>query len=123
MLPVADVDARSAFYRDQVGFNLDHHLQPGNEMRVVQLTPPGSACSIVIGTGLGALADAGPVTGLHLVVEDISATRNSLQDRGVSTSNISDVGGGIKYAYFVDPDGNSWALQEIADRSSSKRAT
>lgn len=116
MLPVADVDASIEFYREQVGFSLDHDVLPSEGMRVVQLTPPGSACSIVFGTGLGDLSDAGPVHGLHLVVDDITTVRKSLQDSGVPVSEISDVGGGIRYAYFADPDENSWALQEIASR-------
>ncbi len=111
-LPVADVARSKAFYMDGVGFILDHDVEPGNGMRIVQLTPPGSACSIVIGTGM--LADgASPVQGLHLVVDDLELTRGALVDRGISVSDISDMGGGVRYAYFSDPDGNSWALQEI----------
>ncbi len=111
-LPASDVDRSLAFYVEQVGFHLDHDVEPGNGMRIVQLTPPGSACSVVIGVGMGA-ADAPPVSGLHLVVEDVEAARALLSGRGVEVSEVSDMGGGVRYAYFSDPDGNSWALQEI----------
>ncbi|WP_111719908.1 VOC family protein [Homoserinimonas sp. OAct 916] len=112
-LPVADVDVSKSFYTEMVGFNLDHDVQPGNGMRIVQLTPPGSACSIVIGTGMG---NNGPtdatVNGLHLVVSDITEARRQLVDRGVAVSDVHDMGG-VKFAYFSDPDGNSWTLQEL----------
>jgi predicted enzyme related to lactoylglutathione lyase len=111
-VPARDVDRSKAFYVDQVGFVLDHDVEPGNGMRVVQLTPPGSACSIVIGTGMGDPAGP-PVTGLHLVVDDIEAARSELAGRGVDVSEVVSVGGGVSYAYFADPDGNSWALQQI----------
>ena len=111
-LPASDVDRSLKFYVEQVGFHLDHDVEPGNGMRIVQLTPPGSACSVVIGVGMGA-ADAPPVSGLHLVVEDVEAARALLSGRGVAVSEVSDMGGGVRYAYFSDPDGNSWALQEI----------
>jgi predicted enzyme related to lactoylglutathione lyase len=118
-IPVMDVDRAKAFYVDQVGFDLDHDVQPGNGMRVVQLTPPGSACSIVIGTGMYDHADLPPgaVKGLHLVVGDVAEARALLLSRDVAVSEIQDHGGGVKYAYFSDPDGNSWALQEMAWRS------
>ncbi|THG33555.1 glyoxalase [Naasia lichenicola] len=111
-LPVTDIARSKAFYVERVGFNLDHDVEPGNGMRIVQLTPPGSACSIVIGTGMLG-SSASPVTGIHLVVDDLTLVRSTLLDRGVEVSDISDMGGGIRYAYFSDPDGNSWALQEI----------
>ena len=111
-LPASDVDRSLKFYVEQVGFHLDHDVEPGNGMRIVQLTPPGSACSVVIGVGMGA-ADAPPVSGLHLVVEDVEAARALLSGRGVEVSEVSDMGGGVRYAYFSDPDGHSWALQEI----------
>jgi catechol 2,3-dioxygenase-like lactoylglutathione lyase family enzyme len=113
-LPTRDVDRAKSFYVDGVGFGLDHDVQPGNGMRVVQLTPPGSACSIVIGVGISDPDDP-PVKGLHLVVSDISAVREGFIDRGLEISEINDMGG-IKYAYFADPDGNSWALQELPER-------
>src|SRR5215218_3540493 len=111
-LPVADVDRSLAFYAEAVGFSLDHDVQPGNGMRIVQLTPPGSACSIVIGTGMGDSVPPGSVKNLHLVVSDIEEARAALVERGVDVSPVSDMGG-VKYAYFEDPDSNSWALQEI----------
>lgn len=112
-LPVADVERAKAFYAEQIGFHVDHDVQPGNGMRVVQLTPPGSACSIVIGIGLGNDAmTPGAVRGLHLVVDDVAAAREMLVARGVEIGAVEDMGG-ILYAFFSDPDGNSWALQEI----------
>lgn len=113
-VPVSDVDRAKSFYVEQVGFHLDHDVQPGNGMRIVQLTPPGSACSIVIGTGMGEISamQPGSVKGLHLVVTDIHRIRETLAGRGVEVSEIADMGG-IKYVYFSDPDGNSWALQEL----------
>jgi catechol 2,3-dioxygenase-like lactoylglutathione lyase family enzyme len=115
-LPVVDADASIAFYVGKVGFVLDHDVSPGNGMRVVQLTPPGSACSIVFGTGMGDPSRSARVKNLHLVVTDIATARNELAGRGVEISEIEDLGGGVKYAYFGDPDGNSWALQEIPKR-------
>jgi len=111
-LPVADVERSKAFYVDVVGFHLDHDVQPGNGMRIVQLTPPGSACSVVVGTGMGNGPEHGTVKNLHLVVSDIGAARDELVNRGLQITEIHDMGG-VKYAYFSDPDGNSWALQEI----------
>jgi catechol 2,3-dioxygenase-like lactoylglutathione lyase family enzyme len=108
-LPSSDVDESLEFYVERVGFTLDHDIEPGNGMRIVQLTPPGSACSVVLGVSD---AQAGPVKGLHLVVDDIEAARSELLERGVDVSGVDDMGG-VKYAYFADPDGNSWALQEI----------
>ena len=108
-----DVDRSKAFYVDQVGFGLDHDVEPGNGMRIVQLTPPGSACSVVVGVGIGD-PDAAPVQGLHLVVDDLDAVRGTRVGNGVEVSAVSDMGGGVRYAYFSDPDGNSWALQQIS---------
>jgi catechol 2,3-dioxygenase-like lactoylglutathione lyase family enzyme len=113
-LPTRDVERSKQFYLDRVGFNLDHDLEPGNGMRVIQMTPPGSACSIVVGVGISDPA-AAPVLGLHLVVDDIDQARSLLSGNGVEVSAVNDLGG-VKYAYFSDPDGNSWALQEIANR-------
>src|SRR6266404_7169330 len=114
-LPVVDVDASIAFYVDKVGFVLDHDESPGNGMRVVQVTPPGSACSIVFGTGMSDPNRSARVENLHLVVTDIAAAREELTARGVNVGEIKDLGG-VKYAYFGDPDGNSCALQEIPKR-------
>jgi catechol 2,3-dioxygenase-like lactoylglutathione lyase family enzyme len=113
-LPVSDVDRAKSFYVEKIGFHADHDVQPGNGMRVVQLTPPGSACSIVIGTGMGEISEMRPgsVKGLHLVVADIHAARAALASRGVAVGEVDDMGG-IKYVSFSDPDGNSWLLQEI----------
>ncbi|NDJ78035.1 MAG: glyoxalase [Chloroflexi bacterium] len=117
-LPVSDVDRAKAFYTDKAGFKLDHDVQPSDTVRVVQLTPPGSAWSIVIGTGMPAIADMTPgsVKGLHLVVADINQARAALMERGVEMGEIIDMGG-IKFADFRDPDGNSWTLQQIPGRS------
>ena len=112
-LPVADVDRAKAFYTERVGFHADHDHSTGETFRVVQLTPPGSACSIVIGKGI-VHTPPGSVQGLHLVVSDIQAARAELVERGVEVSEIKDFGGGISMAFFKDPDGNGWAVQEIA---------
>jgi predicted enzyme related to lactoylglutathione lyase len=109
----SDVDRSKAFYVDRVGFTLDHDVEPGNGMRVVQLTPPGSACSIVVGVGISA-PDAAPVRNLHLVVDDLDDARRMLVGNGIDVSDVDDMGGGVRYAYFSDPDGNSWALQQIS---------
>jgi catechol 2,3-dioxygenase-like lactoylglutathione lyase family enzyme len=114
-LPVTDVDQSLVFYVEKVGFHLDHDVQPGNGMRIIQLTPPGSACSIVFGTGMGDTSVPGSIKNLHLVVADIAAACELLEGRGVELSDIQDMGG-VKYSYFADPDGNSWALQEIPAR-------
>ena len=112
-LPVSDVDGSIAFYRDRVGFHLDHDVEPGNGMRVVQFTPPGSACSIVFGTGItDADSRPGSVRGLHLVVADIAGARAQLAAGGVEISDVVDMGG-VKFAFFADPDGNSWQLQQL----------
>jgi predicted enzyme related to lactoylglutathione lyase len=112
-LPITDIDQSIKFYRDQVGFHLDHDIKPGNGMRIVQLTPPGSSCSIFFGSGMGESGVApGSVKNVHLVVDDIDAARQQLIDSGVKISEVQDMSG-VYYAYFSDPDGNSWALQEI----------
>ncbi len=116
-IPVTDVERAKAFYVENVGFDLDHDVQPSDTMRVVQLTPPGSACSIVIGTGIPEVSgmEPGSVKALHLVVADITQARETLSSRGVAMGEVIDLGG-IKYAHFNDPDGNSWLLQEIPAR-------
>lgn len=112
-VPTADIERAKAFYIERVGFVLDHDLTPAEGVRVVQLTPPGSACSIVLGRGLpGIEMPAGVLRGLHLVVDDIQAARGDLLARGLETSEVQDMGG-IFYSGFDDPDGNSWALQQI----------
>jgi predicted enzyme related to lactoylglutathione lyase len=117
-VPVSDVDRAKAFYIEKIGFDLDHDVQPGNGMRVVQLTPPGSACSIVMGTGMPEISDMPPgsVKALHLVVPDANKARETLAGRGVEVGEIIDLGG-ILFAHFSDPDGNTWLLQEIPPRS------
>jgi predicted enzyme related to lactoylglutathione lyase len=110
-LPATDLKQSKDFYVDVLGFNLDHDIEPVDGMHVIQLTPPGSACSIAIGTGIGT-EDAAPVKNIHLVVDDIDATRKSLIQRGLDISDVDDMGG-VKYAYFSDPRGNTFALQQI----------
>lgn len=112
-IPVTDVDRAKSFYVDQVGFEAEHDHRVSDEVRFVQLTPPGSACSIVIGTGITG-APAGSADGTLLVVEDIAAARAELVDRGVEVSEPQDMGWGAIHAYFQDPDGNSWQLQQPA---------
>ncbi len=112
MLPVHDIDVSIDFYKNKLGFNLDHDVQPGNGMRVVQLTPKGSGCSIVFGMGMGELSEPGSIKNTHLVVADIEDTRNKLAANEVSISEINGMGG-VKYAYFEDPDGNTWTLQQV----------
>lgn len=109
-VPVADVDAAKAFYTDRLGFALDHDVEYIPGMRVVQLTPPGSATSIVIGTGMNSMSP-GSLEGLQLVVPDMAATRTELLRRGAEISDVQDLGG-IAFAYFSDPDGNRWVIQE-----------
>jgi predicted enzyme related to lactoylglutathione lyase len=114
-VPVTDVDRAKAFYVDNAGFNADHDHQVNEALRFVQLTPPGSACSIVIGMGITEMTP-GSVKGLQMVVTDIEAIREELVGRGVEVSEISDMPWG-SFVYFSDPDGNSWALQQIQPRS------
>ncbi len=117
-IPVTDVDRAKRFYTEQLGFVADVDVTPADGVRVVQLTPPGSACSIGLGTGLAAYeAVPGSVRALHLVVDDIEKARAELVGRGVDIGPIQDVGGGVKYAGFSDPDGNSLTLQEMAWRT------
>jgi catechol 2,3-dioxygenase-like lactoylglutathione lyase family enzyme len=115
-VPVSDVDRAKSFYTENVGFHADHDTRLDDEVRVVQLTPPGSACSIVIGTGLSDMKP-GSVEGLQLTVTDMDAARGELVDRGVEVSDVKVLGApgrpGFKHAYFRDPDGNGWAVQEI----------
>ena len=117
-VPVADVDRALAFYT-KLGFMLDVDVRPSDGMRVVQLTPPGSSCSILIGTGMPGITDTTPgtVKGLHLVVNDINAARADLIARDIEVGEVTDVGGGVLYVWFSDPDGNSLALQELPWRT------
>ncbi len=117
-IPVADVDRAKAFYVEQLGFVVDVDVRPADGVRVVQLTPPGSACSIGIGTGLAAYdASPGAIKALHLVVPDIELARAELTGRGVDVGAVDDVGGGVKYASITDLDGNTLTLQEMAWRT------
>jgi catechol 2,3-dioxygenase-like lactoylglutathione lyase family enzyme len=118
-VPVADIDRAKAFYLEQVGFHADVDVRPNESVRIVQLTPPGSACSIVLATGLPAIQmPPGSLRGLHLVVGDVSAARSVLIERGVEVGEVEEHDQGIKYAAFSDPDGNTWTLQEMPWRSS-----
>ncbi|HET6391416.1 MAG TPA: VOC family protein [Blastococcus sp.] len=117
-IPVADVDRAKAFYADRLGFTLDVDVTPVDGVRVVQLTPPGSACSVGFGTGVPAYEGTpGTIRGLHLVVDGIEGARAELIERGVEVEAVQDVGGGVRYAAFSDPDGNGWTLQEMAWRT------
>jgi catechol 2,3-dioxygenase-like lactoylglutathione lyase family enzyme len=109
-LPVSDVDRAKAFYV-RAGFNADHDHVVGEDLRFVQLTPPGSACSIAIGRGLTEMTP-GSVKGLQVVVEDIEAARAALAERGVEVSDVQDFPWG-RFVFFSDPDGNGWAVQQI----------
>jgi catechol 2,3-dioxygenase-like lactoylglutathione lyase family enzyme len=110
-VPVSDVDAAKAFYVDRVGFSADHDHQVTDELRFVQLTPPGSACSIAIGTGLSTMPP-GSIQGLQVVVDDVDAMAAELAGRGVDVSDVQDLPGG-RFAFFADPDGNRWSVQQI----------
>jgi catechol 2,3-dioxygenase-like lactoylglutathione lyase family enzyme len=116
VIPVRDIDRAKGFYIDQMGFHLDADTKPTETMRVVQMTPPGSACSVTIGPVL-IKADASPDLGasLQLVVQDIEAARAQLIERGVEVSEIQhlDPRDGGKFVFFTDPDGNNWAVQEV----------
>jgi catechol 2,3-dioxygenase-like lactoylglutathione lyase family enzyme len=129
VVPVADVDRAKEFYSEQMGFNVDHDSKFSDEMRVVQLTPPGSGCSIVIGKGIADMAP-GSLQGLQLVVADIRAARAELLDRGVDPGQIQIVGpdgrrpageedelDNAGFLFFTDPDGNGWAVQQISRRA------
>jgi catechol 2,3-dioxygenase-like lactoylglutathione lyase family enzyme len=121
VIPVADVDRAKRFYSQQVGFVVDHDTRISDEMRVVQLTPPGSACSIVLGTGI-VESVPGSVQGVQLVVSDIEAARAELVERGVEAGPVQHIDDGVwvegrggdwnSFVFFSDPDGNGWAVQE-----------
>jgi len=113
-IPVSDVDRAKAFYVDQVGFTADHDHRVSDELRFVQLTPPGSACSIALGEGL---TDAAPgsIAGLQLVVADADAARAHLVERGVDAGEVQDLPWG-RFVSFADPDGNAWSIQQLPPR-------
>ena len=127
-VPVSDVDRAKAFYADQLGFAVDHDTDTGS-MRIVQLTPPGSGCSIVIGTGVTGMTP-GSLDGVQLVVGDLVAAHRDLVDRGVDISDVQvfspeglramregDDLNNVGFCFFADPDGNKWAVQQISSRS------
>jgi predicted enzyme related to lactoylglutathione lyase len=114
IIPVSDVDRAKAFYTDKAGFNADHDHTVSEEIRFVQLTPPGSACSIAIGKGL-VEGEPGSVKGLQMVVADIEAARAELVARGADVSEINDLAWG-RFVFFADPDGNRWAVQQLLPR-------
>ena len=118
-IPVTDVDRAKSFYVEQVGFQADLDVRPNDAVRIVQLTPPESACSIGLWAGLPSMEmKPGSQRGLHLVVGGISSARSALIERGVEMGEIEEHDQGVKYAAFSDPDGNTWTLQEMPWRSS-----
>jgi catechol 2,3-dioxygenase-like lactoylglutathione lyase family enzyme len=127
VVPVSDVDRAKAFYSDQLGFNVDHDTTISEGNRVVQLTPPGSSCSVVIGEGVVPAMAPGSLQGLQLVVPDIHAARAQLVERGVDVSDVQVLGenpsptgnalDNVGFVFFSDPDGNGWAVQQISARA------
>ncbi|HEY8451897.1 MAG: VOC family protein [Micromonosporaceae bacterium] len=127
VVPVSDVDRAKAFYADQVGFHVDHDTRVGGDGRIVQLTPPGSGCSIVIGHGVVPEMPPGSLKGLQLVVPDLEAARAELVSHGVNVSEIQILGensrpvphplDNVGFVFFSDPDGNAWAVQQISSRA------
>jgi catechol 2,3-dioxygenase-like lactoylglutathione lyase family enzyme len=115
-IPVSDVDASKSFYSDVLGFAVDHDISPGPGMRVVQLTPRGSPCSIVIGEGMP-LGEPGTTKGAQLVVDDLDVAREELLSRGLQITDVQQLGRegapGSRFAFFSDPDGNGWSIQEF----------
>lgn len=109
-IPVSDVDRAKAFYAEQAGFNSDHDHRVSDEIRFVQLTPPGSACSIALGDGITE-AEPGSVQGMQMVVSDVRTARAELVERGVEVTEVQEFPWGL-FAFFSDPDGNKWALQQ-----------
>lgn len=127
VVPVSDVDRAKAFYSDKVGFHVDHDVKIGEGQRFVQLTPPGSGCSIVIGEGVVAEMPAGSLKGLQLVVSDVTAAQAELARRGVDVTEVQVLGesptptpeplDNVGFCFFSDPDGNAWAVQQISTRA------
>ena len=113
-VPVSDVDRAKAFYTEKAGFNADHDHTVSDEIRFVQLTPPGSACSIALGKGVSDMPP-GSLRGLQMVVADIEVARAELVERGMEVSEIQDFPWG-RFVFFSDPDGNGWAVQQIPAR-------
>ena len=119
-IPVTDVDRAKSFYVDQVGFNADHDYQVNEQLRFVQLTPPGSACSVVLGTGITEMPP-GSQKGVQMVVPDAAAARQQLIDHGVQASDV-DVQPWGSFVYFSDPDGNTWSLQQLPEWAPQQQA-
>lgn len=127
VVPVSDVDRAKAFYAEQLGFAVDHDTRIGDDVRIVQLTPPGSGCSIVIGKGAVPEMPPGSLKGLQLVVPDLEQARAELVARGVQVSEIQVVGknprpvphplDNVGFVFFTDPDGNAWGVQQISSRA------
>jgi catechol 2,3-dioxygenase-like lactoylglutathione lyase family enzyme len=127
IVPVADVDRAKAFYSEQLGFNVDHDSRFGEGNRIVQLTPPGSGCSVVVGEGMVPDMQPGSLKGLQLVVPDIQAAHAELVERGVEVGDVQVLGenprpqpdplDNVGFVFFSDPDGNEWAVQQISARS------
>lgn len=127
VVPVSDVDRTKAFYAEGLGFNVDHDTKIGEDVRIVQLTPPGSGCSIVIGKGAVPDMPPGSIKGLQLVVKDVRMARAQLVERGVEVSEVQVMGespspqddplDNVGFFFFNDPDGNSWAVQQISTRT------
>jgi catechol 2,3-dioxygenase-like lactoylglutathione lyase family enzyme len=125
-VPVSDVDRAKAFYADRLGFNVDHDIRISDEARIVQLTPPGSGCSIVVGTGIVQKTQPGSLQGLQLVVSNVHQARAELAERGVDVSEVQVIGDNpyppedpldnVGFIFFSDPDGNGWAVQQISTR-------
>ncbi|MFY1691842.1 VOC family protein [Plantactinospora sp. WMMB782] len=126
VVPVSDVDRAKSFYADRLGFHVDHDTRIGDGVRIVQLTPPGSGCSVVIGTGAVPEMPPGSLRGLQLVVPDLTKARAQLVERGVEVSEIQVLGenprpvddplDNVGFVFFSDPDGNGWAVQQISSR-------
>ena len=127
VVPVSDVDRAKEFYSDKVGFQVDHDTRIGEGQRIVQLTPPGSGCSIVIGEGVVPPMPPGSLKGLQLVVNDVTKAQAELAERGVEVSDVQVLGqnpsptpeplDNVGFCFFTDPDGNAWAVQQISARS------
>ncbi|MDR7380940.1 VOC family protein [Promicromonospora iranensis] len=127
IVPVSDVDRAKAFYSDKVGFDVDHDTKIGEGQRIVQLTPPGSGCSVVIGEGVVSPMPPGSLKGLQLVVNDVAKAQAELAERGVDVTDVQVLGenptptpeplDNVGFCFFNDPDGNSWAVQQISSRS------
>ncbi|PWR12361.1 glyoxalase [Micromonospora acroterricola] len=127
VVPVSDVDRAKKFYADRLGFVVDHDTVLGDDVRIVQLTPPGSGCSVVIGKGAVPDMPPGSLKGLQLVVPDLERARAELVERGVEVSEIQVLGANpsptphpldnVGFVFFTDPDGNAWAVQQISSRA------